>query len=105
MQKTNEIESKENEKPCWFYIDGEPLNSFREVQTKMASKNFTDKEEALKLMLKSITNDENYPDNLMINVIHNFAIVEDIKIKKLLFLFWEVYNKLENNFLLGDRKS
>ena len=90
MQKTNEIESKANEKPCWFFIDSEPLGSFREVQTKMASKNFNDKEEALKLMMKSITNDENYPDNLMINVIHNLSIVEDIKVKKLLFLFWEV---------------
>ena len=90
MQKTNEIETKENEKACWLYIDSEPLGSFKEVQTKMASKNFAEKEEALKLMIKSISNDENHPDNLMINVIHNLSIVDDIKIKKLLFLFWEV---------------
>ena len=49
-----------------------------------------DKEEALKLMLGSIVNDDTHPDNLMISVIHNITIVDDVKVKKLLFLFWEV---------------
>jgi vesicle coat complex subunit len=90
MQKTNEIDSKEKEKPCWFYIDSEPLTSYRESQQKMMSKEISDKEEALRTILKSITHDESYPDNLMINVIHNLSIVDDLRIKRMLFLFWEV---------------
>jgi vesicle coat complex subunit len=82
---------KENsEKPCWFYIDSEPITSYREITTKLQSRDNPAKEKALSTILGSITNDDNYPDNLMINVIHNVSIVDDIKLKKLLFLFWEV---------------
>ena len=40
-----------------------------------------------------MVNDDNYPQDLMINVIHHLTIVDDINIKKLLFLFWEVIDK------------
>ena len=81
------------EKPCFLYIDQEPLTSYRDVIKKISSKVIPDKEEALKSVLGSMVNDDNYPDDLMINVIHNLTIVDDIKIKKLLFLFWEVIDK------------
>lgn len=89
MYNRDEIEK---EKPCWFYIDDEPLSSFREVQTQLSSKEIPEKENALRKILGSITNDDKYPDNLMMSAINYLTIVEDIKVKKLLFLFWEVNN-------------
>lgn len=90
MYNKDEIEK---EKPCWFYIDDEPLSSFREIQTQLSKKEMPEKESALRKILGSITNDENYPDNLMMSAINYLTIVEDIRIKKLLFLFWEVIEK------------
>jgi coatomer subunit beta len=84
---------KSKEKPCWLYIESEPINSFKEIQTKMTSKNIEDKKEALRTIIGSITNDENYPDNLMMQVMHNLSIIDDVSLKKLLFLFWEVIEK------------
>ena len=81
------------EKPCYLYIDEEPLTSYRDVLKKISSKVIPDKEEALKTILGSMVNDDNYPQDLMINAIHHLTIVDDIKIKKLLFLFWEVIDK------------
>ena len=81
------------EKPCYLYIDDEPITSYREVIKKISSKDNTEKESALKTILGSMVNDDNYPQDLMINVIHHLTIVDDINIKKLLFLFWEVIDK------------
>ena len=81
------------EKPCYIYIDQEPLTSYREVTKKISSKDIGEKEEALKLVLGSMVNDDNYPQDLMINAIHHLTIVDDIRIKKLLFLFWEIVEK------------
>ena len=81
------------EKPCYLYIDDEPITSYREVIKKISSKDNKEKESALKTILGSMVNDDNYPQDLMINVIHHLTIVDDINIKKLLFLFWEVIDK------------
>ena len=81
------------EKPCYIYIDQEPLTSYREVTKKISSKDIKEKEEALKTILGSMVNDDNYPQDLMINAIHHLTIVDDIRIKKLLFLFWEIVEK------------
>ena len=81
------------EKPCYLYIDDEPITSYRDVIKKISSKEIPEKEEALKKILGSMVNDDNYPQDLMINVIHHLTIVDDINIKKLLFLFWEVIDK------------
>ena len=81
------------EKPCFLYIDDEPITSYREVIKKISSKDNKEKESALKTILGSMVNDDNYPQDLMINVIHHLTIVDDINIKKLLFLFWEVIDK------------
>lgn len=86
----NKDENEMKEKPCWFYIDSEPLTSFREVQNQLSSKDIGEKEASLKKILGSIINDENYPDNLMMSAINYLTIVEDLRVKKLLFLFWEV---------------
>jgi len=40
-----------------------------------------------------MVNDDNYPQDIMINAIHHLTIVDDIRIKKLLFLFWEIVEK------------
>ena len=81
------------EKPCYLYIDEEPITSYRDVIKKISSKEIPEKEEALKEILGSMVNDDNYPQDLMINVIHHLTIVDDINVKKLLFLFWEVIDK------------
>ena len=90
------------EKPCYLYIDEEPLTSYRDVLKKISSKVIPDKEEALKTVLGSMVNDDNYPEDLMINVIHHLTIVDDIKIKKLLFLFWEVIDKHKPDGTMKD---
>lgn len=90
------------EKPCYLYIDDEPITSYRDVTKKIASKEFPEKEEGLKTILGSIVNDDNYPQDLMMNVIHNLTIVDDINIKKLLFLFWEVIDKHKPDGTMKD---
>ena len=77
-------------KPCWVYVDGEPATSYQELIKGIASPNMEDKEQALMKLIKSIISDENYPTNIMIKVINSLLIVEDQRIKKLLFIFWEV---------------
>jgi coatomer subunit beta len=81
------------EKPCYIYIDQEPLTSYREVTKKISSKDIKEKEEGLKTLLGSMVNDDNYPQDIMINAIHHLTIVDDIRVKKLLFLFWEIVEK------------
>jgi coatomer subunit beta len=88
-----EDKKKQKEKPCWLYIDSEPITSFKEIHSKISSKDIEDKKEALRTVIAAITNDDNYPDNLMIMAIHNLMIIDDIEIRKLLFLFWEVIDK------------
>ena len=90
------------EKPCYLYIDEEPLSSYRDVLKKISSKVIPDKQEALQTVLGSMVNDDNYPDDLMINVIHHLTIVDDIKIKKMLFLFWEVIDKHKPDGTMKD---
>jgi coatomer subunit beta len=91
MYKDNK--NKQKEKPCWLYIDSEPITSFKEIHNKITSKDLDEKKEALRTVIAAITNDDNYPDNLMILALHNLMIVDDIEIRKLLFLFWEVIEK------------
>jgi vesicle coat complex subunit len=88
MYNKDQIDLKE--KACWFYVDAEPISSFREVQNQLSSKDILEKEASLQKILGSIINDENHPDNLMMSAINYLTIVEDIRIKKLLFIFWEV---------------
>ena len=90
------------EKPCYLYIDEEPLSSYRDVLKKISSKVIPDKQDALKTVLGSMVNDDNYPEDLMINVIHHLTIVDDIKIKKMLFLFWEVIDKHKPDGTMKD---
>ena len=90
------------EKPCYLYIDDETITSYRDVTKKIASKEFPEKEEGLKTILGSMVNDDNYPQDLMMNVIHNLTIVDDINIKKLLFLFWEVIDKHKPDGTMKD---
>lgn len=90
------------EKPCYLYIDEEPITSYRDVIKKISSKENSEKEESLQQIIGSIVNDDNYPQDLMINVIHHLTIVDDINIKKLLFLFWEVIEKTNSNGKIKD---
>lgn len=80
-------------RPCWVYIDGEPANSYQELMKNLASKSIDDKINSLSQIIKSIMNDDNYPSNLMITVLNNVQMCEDVKLKKLLFLFWEIIEK------------
>ena len=86
-------ENNKNDKPCYIYIDQEPLTSYREVQKKISSKDIPEKIKGLTEVLGSMINDENYPSDLMMSAIHHLSIVDDINLKKILFLFWEVIEK------------
>ena len=98
--KSSKQSMKEN--PCYLYIDEEPLSSYRDVLKKISSKVIPDKQDALQTVLGSMVNDDNYPEDLMINVIHHLTIVDDIKIKKMLFLFWEVIDKHKPDGTMKD---
>jgi coatomer subunit beta len=89
--------STTEEKACYFYIDSEPLSSYREVLAKIAKRDIDEMSEAMSTILGSIINDDTHPDNLMITIIQNLSIVDDLRIKKLLFLFWEVIEKTQPN--------
>ena len=90
------------EKPCFIYVDQEPLTSYRSILKKISSKDIKEKKEALQTILGSMVNDDHYPSDLMIQAIHNLTIVDDIEIKKLLFLFWEVIEKTNSNGKIKD---
>ena len=95
-------ENKPKDKPCFIYIDQEPLTSYREVTRKISSKEIPEKIDGLSEILGSMVNDDNYPSDLMISAIHNLTIVDDINLKKILFLFWEVIEKKNPNGKLKD---
>lgn len=86
-----------DKKPCWIYVDGQSLNSFKDSMTKMRSKDLLDKEESLRNILYSIIVEESYPDDLMISAIKDLNIVDSIEIKKLLYIFWEVIGKTDKS--------
>ena len=90
------------EKPCFIYVDQEPLTSYRSILKKISSKDIKEKKEGLQTILGSMVNDDHYPSDLMIQAIHNLTIVDDIEIKKLLFLFWEVIEKTNSNGKIKD---
>ncbi|MCQ2819541.1 MAG: hypothetical protein MJ252_19940 [archaeon] len=93
---------KPKDKPCYIYIDQEPLTSYREVTKKIASKEIPEKIEGLTQILGSMVNEDHYPNDLMMSAIHNLSIVDDINLKKILFLFWEVIDKKNPDGKLKD---
>ena len=101
MESDDQIQ-KAKGKPCYFYIDDEPLTSYREETKKISSKKISDKADGLMRILGSMVNDENYPQDLMMSAIHNLTIVDDINVKKLLFLFWEIIEKQNPNGKIKD---
>ena len=80
------------EKPCWLYVDGEPC-SYNEPMNKMQSKDIDEKKLAVQTCLYSMIVDAVYPDNLMIQAIKYVNTCDDVEIKKVLLLFWEVIEK------------
>lgn len=80
------------EKPCWIYIDSE-VSSYADAIQKMTSKLIKDKETALFTCLKSMLTQDSYPDNLMIQAINHVNPCDNVTIKKMLLIFWEVIEK------------
>jgi len=95
-------ENEHKQRPCWVYIDGEPANSYQDLLKGLKSTSIDEKYNALSSIMKSIMNDDNYPSNLMITVIQNVQICEDVKLKKLLFLFWEIIEKRNSDGTLKE---
>ncbi len=101
MSSEDQIQ-KSKGKPCYFYVDEEPLTSYREDTKRIASKSIPEKVEGLSHILGSMVNDDNYPQGLLISAIHNLTIVDDINVKKLLFLFWEIIDKQNKDGKIKD---
>ena len=101
MSSEDQIQ-KSKGKPCYFYVDEEPLTSYREDTKRIASKSIPEKVEGLAHLLGSMVNDDNYPQGLLISAIHNLTIVDDINVKKLLFLFWEIIDKQNKDGKIKD---
>eukprot|EP00347_Sterkiella_histriomuscorum_P009140 403342367 len=87
--------SKEREKYCYFIINYddivEPPQS-SEIQNAFVKGTLDEKKKSLKLLIKMISNDDNYPRMLM-PVLTNLQLNQDHELKKLLFLYWEVVEK------------
>ena len=104
MSSEDQIQ-KSKGKPCYFYVDEEPLTSYREDTKRIASKSIPEKVEGLSHILGTMVNDDNYPQDLMISAIHNLTIVDDINVKKLLFLFWEIIDKQNKDGKIKEKKT
>lgn len=86
----------EREKYCYFIISNddiaEPPQS-SELQNAFVKGNLEEKKKALKTLLKMISNDDNYP-RLLMPVLTNLQLIQDHELKKILFLYWEVVEKV-----------
>ena len=60
-----------------------------------------EKKKALKTLIKMISNDDNYP-RLLMPVLTNLQLIQDHEIKKLLFLYWEVVEKINVDGTVKD---
>ena len=82
-------------KYCHFIIScsdiTEPPQS-SEIQAAFSKGTLEEKKDNLKLLIKMIITDENYP-RLIMPVLTNLQQLNDHEIKKILFLYWEVIEK------------
>lgn len=58
----------------------------------------------MKILIKQICNDENYP-RMMMDVLKHVHICEDNEVKKLLFLYWEVVEKTKADGSVKDEMT
>ena len=94
----------EKEKYCYFIINYddivEPPQS-QELQSTFQKGTLEEKKKALKTLIKMISNDDNYP-RLLMPVLTNLQLIQDHDIKKLLFLYWEVVEKVNLDGTVKD---
>lgn len=94
----------EREKYCFFIVSSddilEPPQS-SEIQTAFVKGNLEEKKKGLKTLIKLITNDDNYP-RLLMPVLTNLQLLADHDLKKLLFLYWEVVEKVNLDGTVKD---
>jgi coatomer subunit beta len=64
-----------------------------EIQSTFAKGTLEEKKKALKTLIKLVSNDDNYP-RLLMAVLTNLQLLQDHELKKLLFLYWEVVEKV-----------
>ena len=87
--------SEQEKKYCHFIIScsdiTEPPQS-GDIQHAFAKGTLEDKKENLKLLIKMIITDDNYP-RLIMSVLSNLMHTQDHDLKKVLFLYWEVIEK------------
>ncbi len=92
------------EKYCYFIVSSddivEPPQS-SEIQTAFVKGNLEEKKKALKTLIKLISNDDNYP-RLLMPVLTNLQLLADHELKKLLFLYWEVVEKVNLDGTVKD---
>jgi vesicle coat complex subunit len=82
----------EREKHCYFIVNCDDISEQpqpSDIQTDIVKGTIREKKRALKILIKMITNDQNFPRMPMV-VLTNLHIIDDHDIKKLLFLYWEV---------------
>jgi coatomer subunit beta len=94
----------EREKYCFFIISNddivEPPQS-SEIQQAFVKGSLEEKKKALKTLIKMISNDDNYP-RLLMPVLTNLQLLQDHELKKLLFLYWEVVEKVNLDGTVKD---
>jgi len=91
MSKDIEVEKKY----CHFIINcsdiTEPPQS-SDIQNAFVKGSLEEKKENLKLLIKMISSDDNYP-RLIMPVLTNLQQTSDHELKKILFLYWEIIEK------------
>jgi coatomer subunit beta len=91
MSEGREVEKKY----CHFIIPTSDITEApqsSDIQAAFARGTLEEKKENLKLLIKMIITDDNYPRMIM-SVLSNLMHTTDHEIKKILFLYWEVIEK------------
>jgi coatomer subunit beta len=73
----------------------------QEISKALVNGTIPQKKKAMKILIKQICNDENYPRMLM-TVLTHVHILDDNEIKKLLFLYWEIVEKTNPDGTVKD---
>ena len=94
----------EREKYCFFIVNNddivEPPQS-SEIQQIFLKGTLAEKKKALKILVKMIANDDNYP-RLIMQVLQYLQMQQDHEIKKILFLYWEIVEKTKIDGTVKD---
>lgn len=87
-----------HDRPCHLIIDYEVSTppAPKDVEAHLSKGSLEEKIDAMKTLILMILQDEHFPRMIMV-VVQNCMRVDDHEMKKLLMLYWEVIEKVNND--------